>query len=150
MSAAPKHILQELLTRLGFEAVISERESDRGTVLDVATADSGRLIGRGGQTLADLQYLVNRLSMQQDETIPKVIVDVGGYRSQATDLLIAKAKQAAEKVRTRGGIVEIEPLNAFERRIIHNALADDPEIETHSVEVEGTEKKAILVRPKRP
>jgi spoIIIJ-associated protein len=76
------------------------------------------------------------------------MVDVGGYRSQARESLVKKAKDAAEKVRRWGDVVELEPLSAFDRRIVHQALKDDPDIETHSVEVEGTEKKAILLRPK--
>ncbi len=77
------------------------------------------------------------------------MLDVGGYRSQAREALVKKAKDAAEKVRRWGDAVELEPMNAFDRRIVHQALADDPDIETHSVEVDGTEKKALLLRPKR-
>jgi len=77
-----------------------------------------------------------------------VTVDVGGYRSQARDALVKKAKDAAEKVRRWGDVVELEPMTAFDRRIVHNALKEDPDVETHSVEVEGTDKKAILLRPK--
>jgi spoIIIJ-associated protein len=117
-------------------------------LLDVKTEDSGRLIGRQGQTLSDLQYLTNRMVFQMDPSAPKVMVDVSGYRAQAREALVRKAKEAAEKVRRWGDVVELEPLNAFDRRIIHQALKDDPSIETHSVEVEGTEKKAILLRPK--
>jgi len=119
-----------------------------GILLDVKTEDSGRLIGRQGQTLADLQYITNRLLFQQDASVPKAMVDVSGYRAQAREALVRKAKDAAEKVRRWGDVVEMEPLSAFDRRIIHQALKDDPSIETHSVEVEGTEKKAILLRPK--
>jgi len=115
----------------------------------VKTSDSGRLIGRQGQTLSDLQYLLNRLLFQQDQSTPKVTVDVGGYRAQARDALVKKAKDAAEKVRRWGDVVELEPLNAFDRRIVHNTLKDDPAVETHSVEVEGTDKKAILLRPRQ-
>ena len=86
---------------------------------------------------------------QHDPSVPKVTVDVSGYRAQAREALVKKAKEAAEKVRRWGDVVELEPLNAFDRRIIHQALKDDPGIETHSVEVEGTDKKAILLRPKR-
>jgi len=78
-----------------------------------------------------------------------VMVDVGGYRSQAREALVKKAKEAAEKVRRWGDAVELEPLNAFDRRIVHQALRDDPDIETHSVEVDGTEKKVLLLRPKK-
>jgi spoIIIJ-associated protein len=85
---------------------------------------------------------------QQDPSVPKALVDVSGYRAQAREALVKKAKEAAEKVRRWGDVVELEPLSAFDRRIIHQALKDDPGIETHSVEVEGTDKKAILLRPK--
>ena len=59
-----------------------------------------------------------------------------------------KAIKAADQVRRWGDIVELEPMNSYDRRIIHNALKDDPEIETHSVEVDGTHDKAIILRPK--
>ncbi len=76
------------------------------------------------------------------------MIDVGGYRAKARDALVQKAKAAAEKVRRWGDIVELEPMTAFDRRIIYNALKDDPGIEAASVQVEGTTKKAILLRPK--
>jgi len=148
MSAQPKLTLEKILELLGFPATVEEHHLEEGVLLDVKTDDSGRLIGRQGQTLSDLQYLTNRLLFQQDPSSPKVLVDVAGYRAQAREALVRKAKEAAEKVRRWGDVVELEPLSAFDRRIIHQALKDDPTIETHSVEVEGTEKKAILLRPK--
>ena len=148
MPAEPKATLEKILTLLGFAATVEEHQMEDGLLLDVKTEDSGRLIGRQGQTLSDLQYITNRLLFQQDPSAPKVMVDVSGYRAQARDALVKKAMEAAEKVRRWGDVVELEPLNAFDRRIIHQALRDDPGIETHSVEVEGTDKKAILLRPK--
>jgi len=148
MPAEPKATLEKILNLLGFPATVETLEMEDGLLLDVKTEDSGRLIGRQGQTLSDLQYITNRLLFQQDPSAPKVMVDVSGYRAQARDALVKKAMEAAEKVRRWGDVVELEPLNAFDRRIIHQALKNDPGIETHSVEVEGTEKKAILLRPK--
>src|SRR5579872_6038827 len=148
MPAQPKATLEQILQLLGFEATVEENPLEDGFLLDVKTEDSGRLIGRQGQTLSDLQYITNRLLFQQDPACPKVMVDVSGYRAQAREALVKKAKEAAEKVRRWGDVVELEPLSAFDRRIIHQALKDDPTIETNSVEVEGTDKKAILLRPK--
>ena len=148
MSAEPKATLQQILDHLGFTATIEEHHLEDGLLLDVKTDDSGRLIGRQGQTLSDLQYITNRLLFQHDPSAPKIMVDVSGYRAQAREALVKKAKEAAEKVRRWGDVVELEPLSAFDRRIIHQALKDDPTIETHSVEVEGTDKKAILLRPR--
>ena len=148
MAAEPKPTLEKMLQLLGFSVTIEEHHMEEGVLLDVKTDDSGRLIGRQGQTLSDLQYITNRLLFQQDPSAPKIMVDVSGYRAQAREALVKKAKDAAEKVRRWGDVVELEPLSAFDRRIIHQALKDDPNIETHSVEVEGTNKKAILLRPK--
>ena len=149
MPAPSKATLEKLLQLLGFPATVEEHSLEEGILLDVKTDDPGRLIGRQGQTLSDLQYITNRLLFQQDQNAPKVMVDVGGYRTQAREALVKKAKDAADKVRRWGDVVELEPLNAFDRRIVHQALKDDPDIETHSVEVEGTDKKAILLRPKQ-
>ena len=146
MSAQPKAILEKILGTLGFAATVEEQTFDGDLTLDVKTEESGRLIGRQGQTLADLQYLVNRILFQQDQSAPKVMLDVGGYRSQARAALVKKAKDAADKVRRWGDIVELEPMGSYDRRIVHNTLRDDPDVETQSVEVDGTEKKALLLR----
>jgi spoIIIJ-associated protein len=146
MPAQPKETLEKVLALLGFEAAVEEHKMDDGVLLDVKTEDAGRLIGRQGQTLTDLQYITNRLLFQQDTSAPKVMVDVGAYRAQARDALVKRAQEAAEKVRRWGDVVEMEPLNAFDRRVVHQALKDDPDVETQSVEVDGTDKKAILFR----
>jgi len=148
MPAEPKATLEKILVSLGFQAAVEEHQLEESLLLDVKTDDAGRLIGRQGQTLADLQYITNRLLFQQDPNSPKVMVDVGGYRAQAREALVKKAKDAAEKVRRWGDAVELEPLNAFDRRIVHHSLKDDPDVETHSVEVEGSDKKAIVLRPR--
>jgi len=149
MAAQPKEVVTKILASLGFEAAVEEHQMEDGILLDVKTDDTGRLIGRQGQTLSDLQYITNRILFQQDASTPKVTVDVGGYRSQAREALVKKAKDAAEKVRRWGDAVELEPLNAFDRRVVHQTLKDDPDVETHSVEVEGTDKKVILLRPRQ-
>ena len=146
MPAQPKETLEKILASLGFQTTVEEHKLEEGVLLDVKTDDAGRLIGRQGQTLSDLQYITNRLIFQQDANAPKVMVDVGGYRAQAREALVKKAKDAAEKVRRWGDTVELEPMTAFDRRVVHQALKDDPDVETHSVEVDGTDKKAILLR----
>ena len=148
MPAQPKEIVEKILSSLGFPATVEMHELEEGLLLDIKTDDAGRLIGRQGQTLGDLQYLTNRILFQQDQSSPKVTVDVGGYRLQARDALVKKAKEAADKVRRWGDTVEMEPMGSFDRRIVHQTLRDDPDVETQSVEVDGTEKKALLLRHK--
>ena len=149
MSMNAKETLVELLRHLGFEATVTEQEYEDMLLLDIQTEDSGRLIGRQGQTLSELQYLLNRILHKGDDSVPRVMLDVGGYRKQAREQLAKRAVELADKVRRFGDIMELEPMNAYERRIVHQALKDDPDIETHSVEVDGSDKKVILLRPRR-
>ena len=149
MPAQPKEVVEKLLALLDFPATVEEHKLDDGLLLDVKTEESGRLIGRQGQTLADLQYLTNRILFQQDPSVPKVTVDVGGYRLQAREALMKKAQEAADKVRRWGEPVELEALGSFDRRIIHHAFQDDPDVETHCVEVDGSERNVLLLRPRR-
>ena len=149
MPVQPKETLEKILASLGFQTAVEEHKLEEGVLLDVKADDAGRLIGRQGQTLSDLQYITNRLLFQQDASAPKVMVDVGGYRLQAREALVKKAQEAADKVRRWGDAVELEPLGSFDRRIIHHAFKDDPDVETHSVEVDGTDKKVLLLRPRR-
>ena len=150
MSTIPKSILENLLNRLGFDATVEETPMDDGSLLNVNTEDDpGRLIGRQGRTLSDLQYLTNRLLIVQDKEAPKVTVDVGNYRTENRESVIKKANEAADKARRWGEVVEMEPMTAFDRRTVHQALAEAEGISTESIEVDGTTNKVILVRPKK-
>jgi spoIIIJ-associated protein len=148
MATEPKELIQELLGHMGFEVEVEESTCETGPLFDIKTEDSGRLIGRQGATLADLQYLVNRILFRDDPDAPKVTVDVGGYRTKAREALVAKAKEAAARAREWNDVVELEPMNSFDRYVVHNILKEEG-VETSSVEVEGTSRKAIIIRPKR-
>ena len=150
MSSTAKNILENMLTRLGFDADVEETPMDSGSLLNVKTEDDpGRLIGRQGRTLSDLQYLTNRLLIVQDQEAPKVTVDVGNYRTENRADLVKQAKAAAEKARRWGEVVEMEPMNAFDRRVVHQTLTEVEDVTTESIEVEGTTNKVVLVRPKK-
>lgn len=148
MPAEPKATLERLLHHLGFTATVEESAWEDGILLNINSPDAEALTGRNGQVLSDLQYLTNRLLFEVDQDTPKVTVDVDGYRARAREGLVKRAMDAAEKVRRWGDIVELEPMSAFDRRIVHNALKDDPQIETQSAEIEGSNKKVILLRPR--
>lgn len=148
MTHDPKTKLAELLQHMGFESTIEERDFEGNPMLNIVTEDSGRLIGRKGQTLAALQFVLNRILYKEDDHALKVTLDVAGYRTAARDELVLKAKAAAEKVRRWGDVIELEPMNAFDRRIVHRSLKDDPDIETHSIEIDASDLKVIQLRPK--
>jgi spoIIIJ-associated protein len=150
MSSTAKNILENMLTRLGFDADVEETPMDSGSLLNVKTEDDpGRLIGRQGRTLSDLQYLTNRLLIVQDKEAPKVTVDVGNYRTENRESLVKQALAAAEKARRWGEVIELDPMNAFDRRVVHQTLSDAEDVTTESIEIEGTTNKVILIRPKK-
>ena len=147
MSSEAQETLESLLTALGFDATVQEKHTEDGLLLDVEVEDSGRLIGRKGQTLTALQYLVNRMLHRASKDAPKVTIDIGRYRAQLKEELIRKATEGAEKCRRWGDVVELPPMSAFDRRIVHHALKDDEAVQTVSIEVENNEFKALLIKP---
>jgi spoIIIJ-associated protein len=95
------------------------------------TKDSDALIGRRGEVLEDIQYLVNRILFRHMPEAPRIRVDVEFYRSMREDKMIARAKELAEKVRATGQSAELPPMNSYYRRLIHNVFVDDTEGHQH-------------------
>jgi spoIIIJ-associated protein len=146
MLPSPREALEMLLGHLGFVFEVEEIRTEEGLVLNVKTREPGRLIGREGHTLDDLQLLVNRLS-HHDEDEGRVIVDVDGYRQAQRQELISRVKRAARRVRETGQPVLLEPMNSFERRLVHQLFKDDPKV--MSVSPQGRARiKRIELRPK--
>lgn len=144
----PKEVLDLMLGYLGFAFDIEEQERDGSLVLQIYTHDAEKLIGRHGETLDDLQFLVNRVLQAQDPKAPRVIVDVEHYRAMRDDALVDKARHLAAAVMNTGRPLQTEPLNSYDRRLIHNAFVDHPEIETWSPP-ENLRMKRITLRPRR-
>ena len=140
-------ILDSMLGKLGFELEVEEQETEEGVCLQISCEDSKHLIGRHGERLDDIQYLVNRILQKQDPDSPRVKVDCDRYREQEEDRLIEQAQDLAEQAKESGNSVRMRPLNAYHRRIVHNALVDDAEVETSSPR--GSDRlKRIEIRPR--
>ncbi len=144
MSTQPKDLLDTLLGYLGFVVDIEEVEQEDGLLLQVHTPEADRLIGKRGETLDHLQYLLNRILHEHDRKAPKVHVDIGHYRQIKKDTLIAKVKKVAENVLASGQPVQLEPMNSYERRIVHQAFKDDPDVETVSPEDDARVKRITI------
>lgn len=125
-------ILDSMLGKLGFEVEIEEQVSEDGIALQISSEDSKILIGRHGERLDDIQYLVNRILQKHDDEAPRVKVDCDHFREQEEERLEEQARDLAEKVKESGKSTRMCPLNAYHRRIVHNALVDDEEVETTS------------------
>jgi spoIIIJ-associated protein len=132
MKLEPRETLESMMGLLGFFCQVEESRVGDTTVLQIYTAEKERLLGRNGEVLDDLQTLLNRMLAAQDKNAPKVQVDVEHFRAMQEDRLIQKVRHLADMVRITGRPVQLEPMNAYERRIVHNAFAEDPQIKTWS------------------
>ncbi len=148
MNATPVEILDTILGFLGFVAEVKEEKNDGNTTLQILTNETDRLIGKHEEVMDDLQYLVNRLLASQTPPGARVIVDVQHYRSMRDDALVAKVRQLANAVRASGRPMQTATLNSYDRRIVHNAFKDDPELTTWSPS-DDARMKRITIR-KRP
>ena len=144
-SANARETLEMMLGHLGLVFEVEESEQGGRPVLNVRTREAGRLIGRDGHTLEDLQYLLNRILNRHDESAPNVIVDVEGYRQKENQDFLGRVRELAEQVRRTGRPLVLAPMNSFDRRQVHQAFVDDPDIATHSEEGTARLKQITLV-----
>lgn len=146
MNETAKEKLDTMLGYLGFICQIEEMDSEHGPLLMVYSGDKESLIGRNGRTLDEIQYLLNVLVHHADRSAPRYVVDVEHWRQMREDQLIARAKQVADLVRRTGKPFHLDPMNSYDRRIVHNAFKDDPDVMTWSPPGDGRVKKITLKR----
>jgi spoIIIJ-associated protein len=126
---------------------IEETRNEGGNAtLQIYTEESGRLIGRNGETLEAIQFLINRLLQARDKDAEKVIVDCEHYRSMREDRIVQRVRELAERVRLTGRSLQLEPMNSYERRLVHNAFKDDPDVATWSPSDSARIKQITLVK----
>ena len=116
--------------------------------IDFAGEDMGILIGKRGQTLDSLQYLTNRVANKMQDGYVRVKLDTEDYRRRRKETLENLAKNIASKVKRTRRTVALEPMNPYERRIIHSALQSDPAVSTHS-EGEEPYRKVVVTLARR-
>jgi spoIIIJ-associated protein len=146
MNLDPRETLETMLSLLGFYCQVEETRTADCVTLQIYSADKDRLIGKEGRVLDDIQTLLNRMLQARDKSNPKVHVDVEHYRSMQEDRLVSRVRDLAETVRQTGRPLQLEPMNAYERRIVHNAFAEDPEIATWSPQENSRLKRLVLKR----
>jgi spoIIIJ-associated protein len=134
-----------LLDRMGFPAEVKVNFREEGRVgLDIESDGSGILIGKQGKTLEALQFIVNLAAGRMGMDSSRIVLDTQDYRSRRERSLIRMANQVAEEVRRSRGSQLLEPLNPFERRLIHTSLARYGDIETVS-EGDGLYKRIRVI-----
>jgi spoIIIJ-associated protein len=144
-------VVDDLLRLLDISADISLREpmtagDGRGAalaVIDISGDDLGVLIGRRGETLGSLQYLVNLVMGRRYPGQGGVTIDAEHYRVRREEQVVSLATRMADRVRQTGDSITLEPMSAAERRLVHLMLAEDGELETNSIG-EGDNRKVVI------
>jgi spoIIIJ-associated protein len=149
--AAGRQILEELMEHLGFDVRVEIETGDTNRLNVVGDGDEkealGALIGRKGERLSALQHLVNLMLSRKMGEWTRVLVDVEDYRGRRERQLREIAKRAAARVEETGKMLQLEPMPALERRWVHIALRDDPNVLTQSIGEEPNRRVVVLPRP---
>ena len=144
---AVEAFLLDTLKAMGMEVEItSEVDADGALSIDMKGENMGILIGKRGQTLDSLQYLANRVANKHQSGYVRVKLDTENYRARREETLKHLAKNIAHKVKRNRKPVSLEPMNPYERRIIHSALQSDPYVTTHSEGEEPYRKVVVTLK----
>ncbi len=150
-----KQVLEELLDLMDLKGTVlpsdeftaNDEDGELSSVgLNIEGEDLGILIGRRGQTMVSLQYIVRIIMSRKMEVNVPIVLDVEGYKQRRCEGLRLLANRLAEQVKTRKTPFTMEPMPAFERRIIHLALADHPDVITESTGIGDARK--VVITPK--
>lgn len=144
-----KKTLQDILRLLEVEATVELKEDSERILLNIQGDGSGLLIGRKGQTLDAMEYLINKIVHKDAEDKKRIVVDTEDYRFRREDSLVKLAQRLGEKAKSLGRPVTISPMSAHDRRIIHLALQDDKTLRTWSTGT-GLYRKVIISPEKKP
>jgi spoIIIJ-associated protein len=145
-----REFIQEVLAAMELPGEVQVEETEDGTWrLEVVGEEAGDLIGRYGSGINALQYLTSLVVQRETGQHVRVTLDADGYRDRRQAALVEQARALAAEVVKHGQEAELDPLGSFERRIIHQALTDDPDVITYS-EGEGEDRRVIIApRPKK-
>jgi spoIIIJ-associated protein len=125
-------LLRGLVSRMGLEARVAVREHGQRIVLDVTGEDAGRAIGKKGQTLDAMQFIVNKVVNRFPENRRYIIVDSGDYRDRHDQSLVSMARREAKRAVQQGRTITLSPMPARDRRLIHLSLAKFEGVTTRS------------------
>ncbi|MCB1229894.1 MAG: single-stranded DNA-binding protein [Verrucomicrobiae bacterium] len=142
-----EEILDTMLGYLGFVVTIERDENHPESGLQVLTHEPKPLIGRQGERLDDIQYLVNRLLQLRMADAPRIRVDVDHYRAAQEYRVIEEAERVADRVANSGRPEKLPPMNAYFRRLIHHHFKDHPKVSTWSPS-DSAKIKRITMQPR--
>jgi len=141
-----KEFLASVLEKMKVDAEITAEETEDSILLKVKGDDIGIVIGRRGETLDALQYLTSLVINKNREQYKRVIIDIENYRQKREETLIKLANRLADRVVKYKKNITLEPMNPYERRVIHSSLQDHKYVETYSIGEEPNRKVVITLK----
>jgi spoIIIJ-associated protein len=141
-------MLTEILARMDLEAQVRIREDAEEVVLDVSGDDVGRIIGKKGQTLDALQFLINKIVNRFPEGRRHILIDCGDYRERRESGLASLARREARRAVQQGRVVTLEPMSPRDRRVVHMSLAKFNGVSTRS-EGTGMDRRVRIIPARR-
>lgn len=142
--------LDDIFKAMNLEVTIDAKMEDDTVSIELSGDNMGIVIGKRGDTLDSLQYLTSLVVNQESEDYIKVSIDTENYREKRTEALIALSKRLAEKVARNGKKFTLEPMNPYERRVIHSNLQDSETVTTYSIGTEPYRKVVIAPKNAKP
>jgi spoIIIJ-associated protein len=137
-------MLVEIVRRMGLTVEIKVREDAEEVILDVAGEDAGRVIGKKGQTLDALQFLINKIVNRFPDGRRHIVLDSGDYRQRREHGLASMARREAKRAVQQSRIITLEPMSPRDRRVIHLSLAKFPGVSTRS-DGQGSERRVRII-----
>jgi len=138
--------VKNLLKKMEFDITVEATENEDKIILNLSGKDSGKIIGYRGDVLDAVQYITSVSVNNRQDDYKKIIVDCENYRSKREETLISLAGKLAQKAEEKGRKISLEPMNPFERRIIHAALQDNENVTTESEGIDPN--RYIVIKPK--
>lgn len=137
-------MVQEILRRMNLKVDVTVREDDEEVILDLAGEDAGRVIGKKGQTLDALQFLINKIVNRFPEGRRHIVLDSGDYRERRESGLASLARREAKRAVQQSRIITLKPMSPRDRRVIHLSLAKFPGVSTRS-DGQGADRRVRII-----
>ncbi|MFW9998229.1 MAG: protein jag [Candidatus Odinarchaeota archaeon] len=141
-------MLIEILAHMDLQAEVTIRENAEEVVLDIQADDVGRIIGKKGQTLDALQFIINKIVNRFPEGRRHILIDCGDYRERRESGLASMARREAKRAMQQSRIITLEPMSPRDRRVIHLSLAKFPGVSTRS-DGSGLDRRVRIIPSRR-
>ena len=137
-------MVSEIVTRMGLKLEMKIRDDAEEVVLDIGGEDAGRVIGKKGQTLDALQFIINKIVNRFPEGRRHILLDSGAYRQRREDGLASLARREAKRAVAQSRVITLEPMSPRDRRVVHLSLAKFPGVSTRS-DGQGSERRVRII-----